>query len=188
MKTHNIYNLVERLGELLKVDVRQSIASLGLQPVQLEVLNYLSSCNKYSDTTKAVTAYLGQTKGTVSQTIKVLENKGMVNKVVDKSDKRISHIVVTKLGNEVLNDNLPTNMFVKACDTLSNEKQQHITSALTELLTAIVKSNDMKTFGVCNSCRYNSKQDDGSYFCNLIKEPLSDSDILLICKEHDPIQ
>lgn len=185
MKTHKIYNSVERLGELLKVGVRQALTPIGLQPVQLEVLNYLSACNKFSDTPMAVTEYLGQTKGTVSQTIKMLENKGMVIKVADKNDKRISHIVMTKLGHKVLEDNLPTTMFSNACNALPDDKKENIALALDDLLTAIVRSNKMKTFGACHTCRYNSKIDNDSYYCNLVKEPLNSAEILLICKEHE---
>ena len=188
MKLHNIYNAVERLGELQKVGARQAVTAVGLLPVQLEVLNYLSSCNKYSDTPMAVTEYLGQTKGTVSQTIKALEKKGMVEKVADKNDKRISHVLVTPLGSQVLADSLPTNMFVNTCATLSDDQQNNIEQALTQLLTAIIQSNDMKTFGACHTCRYNGRQDDGSYYCNLVKEPLGDDEILLICKEHQHLE
>ena len=81
MKTNQIYDYVERLSELLRVDARQKGAEHGLLPVQLEVLHYLSICNQYSDTPMAVTEYLGQTKGTVSQTLKVLENKALLVKV-----------------------------------------------------------------------------------------------------------
>jgi len=185
MKTNHIYNSVERLAELLKVGARQAGAAHGLQPVQLEVLNYLSACNKYSDTPMAVTEYLGQTKGTVSQTIKTLEKKELVIKTADENDKRISHIAVTPLGREILNEHLPTEMFVNACSTLSNPAQEQVLSALTSLLTSVIKSNNMKTFGTCYSCRHNHKHDDESYFCNLLKEPLRDSDVLLICREHE---
>ncbi|MFT5757432.1 MAG: DNA-binding MarR family transcriptional regulator [Alteromonadaceae bacterium] len=184
MKTNRIYNSVERLAELLKVGSRQAGAAHGLQPVQLEVLNYLSSCNKYSDTPMAVTEYLGQTKGTVSQTIKTLEKKELVKKITDEKDKRISHVVVTQLGSEILKEHLPTHMFVNACSTLSDPEQEQILSALTHLLTSVIKSNNMKTFGACYSCRYNIKHDDGSYYCDLVKEPLRDTDVLLICREH----
>ena len=61
-----IYDYVERLSELLRVDARRAGAAHGLLPVQLEALHYLSICNCYSDTPMAVTEYLGQTKGTVS--------------------------------------------------------------------------------------------------------------------------
>lgn len=188
MKLLNIYNAVERLGELQKVGARQAVTAIGLQPVQLEVLNYLSSCNKYSDTPMAVTEYLGQTKGTVSQTIKALENKGMVEKIADRNDKRISHVVVTPLGSKVLAESLPTQLFVNACNVLSGEQQHKIEEALTKLLTAIIQSNEMKTFGACYTCRYNHKQEDGSYYCNLVKAPLTDAETLLICKEHQRVE
>lgn len=43
----------------------------------------------------AVTEYLGQTKGTVSQALKVLENKKYIPKHSDTDDKRITHLKVT---------------------------------------------------------------------------------------------
>ncbi|MEW6990975.1 MarR family winged helix-turn-helix transcriptional regulator [Colwelliaceae bacterium 6441] len=188
MKTNHLYQLVERLGELLKVDARQAGAVEGLQPVQLEVLNYLSCCNKFSDTPMAVTEYLGQTKGTVSQTIKTLENKGLVNKVPDENDKRISHIKVTEAGHDILRINIPTKMFTNACHDLSINQQEKISEALNQLLFSLIKSNDMKSFGVCHSCRHNQKHSDGRFFCALVKQPLSHEDVQLLCKEHEWIK
>ena len=62
------------------------------------VLHYLSVCNRYSDTPMAVTEYLGQTKGTVSQTLKVLEKKALLFKEPDKDDKRVMHLKLTEQG------------------------------------------------------------------------------------------
>ena len=44
-----------------------------LEPVHLATLRYLCNCNRFSNTASAITEYLGQTKGTISQTLKVLE-------------------------------------------------------------------------------------------------------------------
>ena len=73
--SEDLFNIIERLANVLRQEVRAEGQSLGLQPVQQEALYYLSICNRYSDTTLAVTEYLGLTKGTVSQSLKVLENK-----------------------------------------------------------------------------------------------------------------
>ncbi len=184
MSSDQIYDYVERLGELLRVDSRQAVADHGLQPVQLEVLHYLALCNRYSDTPMAVTEYLGQTKGTVSQTLKILENKGLLTKKSDENDGRISHLKLSAKGKRLLDQTIPTAMFVNACETLSNKKQQEITASLKQLLTALLQGNDMKTFGVCGSCRYNSQTEDGGYYCDLVQQPLSFEDIELICREH----
>ena len=75
-------------------------------------------------------------------------------------------------------------MFVNACNALTEKKQTEIATSLKQLLVTLLQANDMKTFGVCSSCRHNSKTIDGNYFCNLVQELLADDDIHLICKEH----
>ncbi|PAJ72390.1 MarR family transcriptional regulator [Pseudoalteromonas sp. NBT06-2] len=184
MKTQFIYHTIERLGELLKIAARKAGAEYGLQPVQLEVLHYLSVCNRYSDTLMAVTEYLGQTKGTVSQTIKILEKKQLLDKISDLKDKRVSHLKITPKAIALIKDKIPTTMFINASNHLSLTQQQGISSTLQLLLTTLIQSNNMKSFGHCFSCRYNAKSGDSGYFCNLVKEPLTEKDVLLICREH----
>lgn len=180
-----IYDYVERLSGLLRVDARQAGARHGLQPVQLEVLHYLSICNRFSDTPMAVTEYLGQTKGTVSQTLKVLEYKGFIAKKPDPADKRVAHMKLTARGTRLLQQLLPTPLFRQACEReLSEGERAEITRALHQLLSALLRANDMKSFGSCHSCRFNRKVDGGS-FCELVQQPLSENDIHLICREHE---
>lgn len=185
MESNRIYDLVERISELLRVDVRQAVADVGLQPVQVEVLHYLSMSNRFSDTPMAVTEYLGQTKGTVSQTLKVLEKKGLISKRSDNEDKRSYHLSVTAKGKRLLSKTIPTEIFVRACDSLSEKKQKEISHSLQLLLGTLLKTNEMKSFGVCASCRFNSRDKAGGYFCNLIQEPLTAKETELICREHE---
>lgn len=185
MNPNHIYNYVERLSELLKIDARKAGAVHGLQPVQLEVLHYLTICNQFSDTPMAVTEYLGQTKGTVSQTLKVLEKKDLLHKQTDANDRRISHLKVSTKGKRLLEDTIPTAMFVKTCESLSENKQTAIADSLQQLITALLQANDMKTFGICHSCRHNSKTENDDYYCNLVQQPLTVIDIKLICREHE---
>jgi DNA-binding MarR family transcriptional regulator len=184
MKANQIYNYIERLGNLLRTDSRRGGVEHGLQPVQLEALHYLSLCNRYSDTPMATTEYLGQTKGTVSQTLKVLEEKGLLKKVADESDKRVIHLKVSKSGDKLLQKYIPSRQFVDACEQLSEQSQSQIITCLRELLQTTQRTNGMKTFGVCHTCRYNQKNNNSQYFCNLTHEPLSCNDIQLICREH----
>lgn len=184
MESKRIYHFVERLTELLRGDLRQVGAEYGLQPVQLEALHYLSICNRFSDTPMAVTEYLGQTKGTVSQTLKVLEKKGFLSKKADVDDKRISHLIVSEAGKELMKNIIPPPMFVNAGEVLTKKQQSDITDALETLLASVLEAKNIKTFGVCNSCRYNSKTKDDGYFCNLVKQPLSMEEIQLTCREH----
>lgn len=182
MDTTLIHIYVERLANLLRNEARNAGAEYGLQPVQLEALNYLNLCNRYSNTPLGVTEYLGLTKGTVSQSIKILENKGLVEKRSDKNDKRIVHLKVTPAGKRLLKRLHPSKLLNRACDDSS--KQQALAGNLKSLLVKIQKETDLKTFGVCHTCRYNQAEENGKFKCGLTQERLTKIDIDLICREH----
>jgi len=187
METKQINDYIERLSNLLRNEMRREGAEYGLQPVQLEALHYLSICNRYSNTPMGVTEYLGQTKGTVSQSLKVLEKKAFLTKHADKNDKRITHLKVSTTGKKLLKKSIPAPLFTQACEHLNEQSKTQIITGLNELLHAVQRSNGMKSFGICRTCRYNQKNEDGSYFCDLTKEPLSQSDVQLICREHENV-
>lgn len=184
MSTEQIYDYIERLSNLLRVDSRRSGSEYDLRPIQLEVLHYLSICNRYSDTPMAVTTYLGQTKGTVSQTLKILSDKGLLTKKADNEDKRVTHLKVSRAGTKLLSASIPSPLFVQGGNLLNKQSLVRISDALRDLLLAIQQANGMKTFGVCSTCRHNRKHDD-HHFCGLTEDRLSTKDIRLICLEHE---
>ncbi|WP_125778737.1 MarR family winged helix-turn-helix transcriptional regulator [Pseudoalteromonas rubra] len=177
-----LYNLIERLANLLRHETRQTGLAMGLQPVQQEALYYLSICNRYSDTLLAVTDYLGLTKGTVSQTLKVLETKGLIEKVKDSEDKRITHLKVTEAGRTFLTQTCPPQQFSEVACKLSAQTQGTLQEALTEMLHQYQQRSGRNGFGVCRQCKYNQSSQ-GRFVCGLTKESLSVQDTKQICRE-----
>jgi len=98
MSEPNLIELVERLGGLLRAHSRRQGAVLGLQPVHLQVLDYLARCNRFSNTPAALTAYLQATKGTVSQSLKLLRQRGLVARRADADDRRVVRLALTVQG------------------------------------------------------------------------------------------
>ncbi|MGI2110422.1 MarR family winged helix-turn-helix transcriptional regulator [Shewanella frigidimarina] len=178
-----LFNLIERLANLLRQETRLEGQSLGLQPVQQEALYFLSTCNRYSDTTLAVTEYLGLTKGTVSQSLKILESKSLILRVKDKKDKRITHLKVTKAGHDFLMKTCPPQKFTDAITGLSVDEALDTKMLLKKVLNNYQLATGRTAFGVCKHCKFNQKTSDG-IVCGLTKEPLSSNDILLICREY----
>ncbi len=99
--------LIERISTLLRAEQRKKYSALGLQPVHVQTLDYLANCNRFSDTPAAVTDYMGLTKGTVSQTLQVLERKGYLEKIQDLIDKRIVHLKILPWGQQLLKSITP---------------------------------------------------------------------------------
>ena len=183
MSAEQIHDTLERLCALMRVDVRASGAEDGLLPVQLEALHYLSQCNRYSDTVQGLTDFLGQTKGTVSQTVKVLTARGLVEKLPDSEDRRIVHLHVTAAGRQVLTKLIPAHFLAEGLRVLPEAEITRLSQALTELLRTVQYANRFKTFAVCKSCRFNEGEG-GSCRCELTGEALSETDVELICREH----
>lgn len=180
---YEIFRVVERLGEIMKVSARQIGAEYGLLPVQLEVLHYLASCNRFSDTLMSVVEYLGQTKGTISQTVKTLEQKGFIEKFQDPEDKRTIHLKVTGSGYRLVNEKLPGEQFKLACQKLGAADQEVVERALKRLTTSLIETSEIKTFGICKTCKFN-RREASQFYCELLKIPLLKDDVTKICKEH----
>lgn len=183
MSGEQIHRCIERLANLLRNELRRSGMEYGLQPVQIEALHFLSICNRYSDTPMGVTEYLGQTKGTISQSLNVLERRGLLAKKTDAKDKRVVHLRISRAGKKLLQKAIPAAGLEDACRQLGSGSQADISAALLELLRAMQQANGMKSFGVCRTCRYHQALD-GGYLCGLTHESLSATDAQLICREH----
>ena len=183
MNTQKLSAVLERLGALLRNDARQRGLPYGLLPVQVEALLYLARCNRYSDTPQAVTEFLGSTKGTVSQTLKVLERDGLVAKRTDPADRRVVRLRLTTQGQELATE-LSVPPLLEDALLVDRPRAERLRKDLNDLLIAMQLGGGHRTFGACNTCRFFLSKDDG-FRCGLTKEPLSPADTRLICREHE---
>lgn len=186
MNINLLYQLIERIGNLLRAEQRLTGKALGLQEVHLQVLLYLSLCNRYSNTPAAVTEYLNTTKGTVSQSLKVLQTKNYIAKQADADDKRVVHLNLTTQGEKVVKETIPPLVFSETIERLTSQQVSDIQLNLTLLLTSLQQANQLRSFGVCQTCRFFTKEENG-FRCGLTKEPLSKYDSSRICREHEKI-
>lgn len=167
---------IERISALHRNLMRKFAADEELQLVHVEILQYLSVCNRYSDTTQSISEYLGQTKGSISQSLGHLEEKGFIKRTQDKIDKRIFHLILSAKGHSVTE-----RMF----DTIKLEGADKVEPILKSMLIAIQKKNGLKSFGTCSSCKHNQNPGKNSFVCGLTNEKLTTEDIRQICKEHE---
>ena len=179
MTAARLHLLTERLASLLRTNLRETATNHGLKLVQLEALIYLSVANDYSDTPMALAEYFGVTKGTVSQTLKVLERRGLVEKHPDDSDGRIQHCAVTRRGEVIVAEAYPAGCYADLGDTAAAA----FSNALEQQLRALQRSNDFKTFGQCGTCRFFEPRSRGGH-CSVTGEALSRVDATKICREH----
>jgi len=183
----DIYELIECMTTLIRSEERKRCTELGLQPVHFQVLNYLSRCNKYSNTPAAVANYLGITRGTVSQSLLILEKRAYIAKTQDTQDKRVVHLSLLPLGESILQQARPADLFNTASTILQHiDTPADSVGIFQQALTALQKANQSQSFGVCKTCR-NFSEKDGGFFCQLTQEQLSTHESGQICQEHIPV-
>lgn len=131
----------------------------------------------------AVSDYFQLTKGTVSQSLKILEVRGYVEKRPNNKDGRSVHLYVS--GAALLAAHWPPLLLRNAVQQLSAVEEAEIQQALQTLLTALQRGNEQQRFGICATCRYHQAESTG-YRCGLTGETLLPNEIDLICREHEP--
>lgn len=183
MEKVDVFDLIERMAALIRSEERKKCTELGLQPVHLQVLDYLSRCNRYSDTPAALTNYLGMTRGTVSQTLLLLVKKGFIKKTTDATDRRMVHLSLLAEGNAILKQARSSELFNQAASLFKEHNFINNEEMFMKALTSLQKANKSQSFGQCKTCQYFTTTADG-FSCGLTKEQLSQSDSEKICQEH----
>ncbi|MGH0034029.1 MAG: MarR family winged helix-turn-helix transcriptional regulator [Myxococcota bacterium] len=175
--------LLERISNLLRAEARAAAQARGLQLVHLDILDYLDRSNRFSNTPAGVTGYLGLTKGTVSQSILRLEERGLLAREADPEDGRVRHLLLTGEGRRVLRSlrEGPLEAALREVESRHGDLEER----LEFLLRSLQKANGGRSFGVCRTCRYFEAGRGSSFRCGLLDVPLTRTDSEKICREHE---
>ena len=182
------FDLIDRLGNLVRVNLRAAGGQHGLQPVHLQALIYLAIANRYSNTPQALTEYLGLTKGTVSQSLLLLHRRGLIERQGDTDDKRLVRLALSESGAQLLKDIQLLPDWAQVIARIAPQRNKIALAVLKELLLALQFVAGNRSFGVCNTCQLNLHEGPRSYRCGLTGEKLSLPDTRMICREHQPRQ
>ena len=164
--------------------------SAGLNPVQWEVLRYLSRANRYSCVPTALANYLGITKGTVSQTLIALEQKGLISRSRNEQDKRSIRIALTKGGEKFIKKD-PLFQMQQAGAALSSSACDSAAETIDRLLGSMNLALGRSAFGVCGDCLHldppcGKNGNESCVQCGLTGENLNDGELAQICVDFQP--
>jgi len=176
---------LERLSEAFRVLLWQESRKNGLSPIQIQILVFLL----FHSADKCKVGYLASefnmTKATVSDSIKVLFQKGLIEKITDGTDTRSFSILLTESGKVVAGEaSLFTNPIENAVASLPAYTQDIL---LVSLMSVIDKLNVAQVITVqrmCKTCRFFDNRGE-QFFCKLLNKPLEIRDLRVDCPEHE---
>ena len=174
--TQHIRDLLERI---VRINAAEEWSD-ELSPTQLTALSYLVQANRFSRSPSQVAEFLATTRGTVSQTLKVLARKGLIEKILSQADRRWASYEVTKAGLSALNR---STVIDEVLEGLNTQTTNALAIGLEALVRDALKARGRRRFGVCKTCRYYKPKGTGG-FCTLLREELTKKDAEQICHEY----
>jgi DNA-binding MarR family transcriptional regulator len=177
-------HLIDRLDRLARG--RESAGELN--PAQWEALRFLARANRFSRTPAALAAYVGSTRGTVSQTLIALEQKGHLTRKTSARDRRSIELQLTGTGERALKDD-PIILLAADLAQAGAARLEPVVETLRGALQNLVGRNAGRAFGACFTCRHFRANANASsrtpHHCALLDEALSEADSAAICVEQE---
>lgn len=179
-----LFDILERLANLQQSGFRRNALLADLPSVQVNALYYLLRCNHYSNTPGSVTEYLSLTKGTVSQSLRKLEEKALIYRQPYPGDKRKVLLFLTDKARQAVEGALSQDNIAKIQSELPYGGEK-LKLQLMGLLRQVQQQEGVRLFGECQFCRFHQHQQ-GQPFCGLTQALLPPESITLICREFEP--
>ena len=173
--------LIDRVGRA----TRAIQFSCGLSPAQWEALRYVAHANRYSRNPSALADFLGATKGTISQTLIALEEKGHLRRERGAPDRRAVRLELTASGEALLVRD-PLLCLERAAEALPAKQRAALSGGLNQLLRELQSRCGSSSFGVCEECQLFGAEDaagemSGPHRCGLTGEPICEIESQQIC-------
>jgi DNA-binding MarR family transcriptional regulator len=177
---------LERVSQAFRVLLWNESKEFSLSPIQVQVLIFLL----HHSADKRKVSYLADefnvAKATISETIKTLEQKQLIEKTYEPQDTRSYIIHLTEKGENVAKK---TSFFATQIqvpiDKLPSTDKENLLQSLLEIIHHLNKSGIITIQRMCLTCSYyQPKSNEQPHFCKLLNQKLADTELRIDCPEH----
>ncbi len=181
---------LERISQAFRVLLWQESKEFSLSPIQVQVLIFLL----YHSEEKRKVSYLADefnmTKATISDTVKSLEQKGLIKKEPEPHDTRSYIIHLTKKGKATAEKTALFSEEIKTpIDKLHPDDKENLLLSLLGIIHYLNKSGIITLQRMCLTCAYYKQKHKGEkHFCQLLNQKLENKDLRIDCPEHELVK
>ena len=176
---------LERVSEAFKSLLWEKAKLHGLSPIQIQILLFIQTHRRELCSVSHLAQEFEVTKPTVSDAVRVLDKKGLVEKDYSGPDSR-SYLLYPSTRGEKLFEDL--NDFVspmeRAIKKLNGKKQTELYKTLADLIFQLNAQGVLEVQRICFGCKFYEKRK-GRHYCHFLKENLKDEEIRIDCNEFE---
>lgn len=150
-----------------------------LSAAQWAALRYFGRANRFSRTVSGFADFHATTRGTASQTVKSLVNRGFLERARSERDGRSVLFKPTALARRQMRRD-PLDGLVRAAERLGTTQLLALTGDLRRVGDYLEAERDAATAGRCEHCGHLLRES-SSFQCGLMREPLATKELDEIC-------
>lgn len=176
---------LEKISQVFWVLLQTQAQNHGLSSTQLQLLLFIKFHPAIHQRKAAFMAKeFNVTKATISDSVKALEQKGLVQRIIDTKDSRSFILSLTPKGQELATatENF-TSPLDNAVDDLPQEQKQSLLCSMFDLIYRLNQTGIVSPQRMCYNCRHYGGNRRDEHYCNLIQQPLLADDLRLECLE-----
>ncbi|MBD3582211.1 MarR family winged helix-turn-helix transcriptional regulator [Flavobacterium selenitireducens] len=174
---------LERVSEAFRVLLWQEAKTYGLSPIQVQILVFVHTHRTGMATVSSLASEFNMTKATISDSVKTLIRKELVQSVSDRSDSRSFNLALTDFGRQIAEGSARfTSDIEQALESFPELQKESMYTALLQLISQLNAKGVISLQRMCLNCRFHSRQQDFHY-CNLLETVLSDAELRVDCNE-----
>ncbi len=176
---------LERISEAFRVLLWNESKENSLSPIQIQLLIFIY----FHSIEKCKVGYLANefnmTKATISDSVKVLLSKGLVEKEIDHTDTRSFSLCLTNEGRKIAKKaSFFASSIEKPIEKLSQEQKIIMLNGLLKLIYDLNKSGIITIQRMCFTCT-NYQLENGVHYCKLLRSKLAENELRIDCPEHE---
>lgn len=175
---------LERISEAFRVLLWNESKDNSLSPIQIQILIFLL----FHDREKCRISYLAEefnmTKATISDSVRVLLQKELVEKTEDPKDTRSYTISLTAPGRVMAEKASSfTSSIENPVSRLTTEQKDAMLCGLLRLIHELNRAGVITLQRMCFTCTHYRARE-GEHYCTLLQTSLEDRELRIDCPEH----
>jgi len=184
---HRVATGLQKIGLALKHQTWKQASQDGLSPTQGQVVSLLAT---EVLSPSEVADRIGISLPTVSDSVRVLVEKGLVVREPDPRHPRASLLKLTAAGKKrVAKVTAWPEFLASAVSSMAAEEQAVFLTGLVKMIRSLQESGHIAVQRMCVTCNYfrpNAHEGEAPHHCAFVDAPMGERHLRLDCPEHAP--
>ncbi|RKF03034.1 transcriptional regulator [Tenacibaculum lutimaris] len=176
---------LERISEAFRVLLWSESKENSLSPIQIQILIFLLFHSEEKCKVSYLSEEFNMTKATISDSIRVLLKKELVQKFSNPSDTRSYIIGLTNQGKQIAEKSANFTLNIEQpLSSLPENQKKDILAGLLKVIYQLNKAGVITIQRMCFTCSY-YQNENNEHFCKLLQSKLASKELRIDCPEHE---